>query len=123
MALIAIQAVVDVAFDAAMFGIGLLLRMTVCTYEHGVIRGVGVAIAACGFVVRKPEPGVVESGSGPSGGGVAGSAGIREPGGDVVRIRSAVVDRLVAAIAIGWRACKFVVHVAARAGHRGVCAG
>jgi hypothetical protein len=114
MALVTIQAVKNITPDAGVFRVGLGLRMTIRANEHGKVRGIRVAIAARGVVVWKLEEGVIERCTGPAGGGVAIGASAREPGRDVGRIVGGVVDRLVAAIAVGWRSREIGGGMAAR---------
>ena len=111
---VAVCAVPDVAPDALMDGVGLRLRVALRAEEDRVIRRIGVAIAAqLRRVVRNLEPSVVEGCAEPACSGVAGCACRRETGSDVVRRVCALIVRLVAGVAIGWRPRVLTVDVAA----------
>lgn len=104
MALVAIDAVVNVVLNALMVGIRLALGMTIRAGENGVVIGIRVAgrtnsirVAVIGW-----EPSVVEDCTQPRRGVVAGLAGGREPGCDVVWIVRSLIIRLMAAVASRW---------------------
>jgi hypothetical protein len=123
--LVAIDAVVHIAGNALVVPVGLCLRVTVRTLEDRIIVRIGMAggaHAACVAVVCR-EPGVVERGSGPGCGGMAGLAGGGESCRGMVRVRGPVVVRLVAGVAVRGQGGVVVVHVTTGAGHRGVRAG
>lgn len=93
--------------------------------EDRVVAGVGMAITAGGplALVRAGvdgKPRVIEAGPCPCRGVVAGGAGGGESRGDVVRIRSGLVFRLVTGEAVGWSAGVAAVDVATGAGNFGV---
>lgn len=118
MALIAVQAVVDIALDVGVVRIGLRLRMAIRTNKHRVVRGISVAGSACSIVaMRKLEPSVVERCAAPARRGVASVAGGRESSSHVVRISCGSVDGFMAAIAIGRRPRELVADVTTRAGN------
>ena len=104
MALIAIDAVVDVTLDALMVSVGLIRRVAVRALEHGIV--VRIRMASGADVVRLAVIGrklrvlrVIESGAGPCSGVVAVLAGRREELrlGGVARVGGVVVIGLVAA--------------------------
>ena len=66
---------------------------------------------------------MIEYRAGPCGGGVAGGAGGRESGSDVVGIRGARVIGLVTGVAVSRSTCKLVADVARCAWNRYVRAG
>jgi len=101
MARVAVNAVVDVAVDAAMPWVGCRCGVTSCACEDRVVRRVGVT--GCTHAVRtaviKREEGVVagrQCGGEPCGCGVAGGAGGGPAGSDVIGIRCAGEVGLVA---------------------------
>jgi hypothetical protein len=97
--------------------------MTVRTLKDCVVIRIGVASRTytIGAAMVHREPGVIEGRIQPSGGGVACPAGGWESGNNVVRTRRALVNRLVACIAIRGSARVIVVYVALRAWNTLMC--
>ena len=120
MAVVTIDAVVNVAAHALMVLIGLRLLVTVGTSEHREIVRIGMAGRAhtIGIAMVRREPGVVEGRAQPAGGGVARRARGREASRLVIRIVGRVVIVDVARIAIRRQSRVVVVHVAHGARHR-----
>jgi len=117
-ALVAINAVVDIAAHALMVLIGGRLGVAVRALEDCVVAGTGVARRA--DAIRTPvvggEPGVVEGCACPPGHYlVAGLAGGWKSGRYVIGIVRGLVLNFVTRIAIRWERSVVVVHVAARA--------
>lgn len=120
MALVAIDAVVDVTAYIAMIGIGVRLGMAVRALEHGVVarvRMTGRAHAVCVPVVRR-KPRVIEGRVGPTGRRVTGRAGRRESCRHVVRAVGSRVVRFVTAIAVRGNGRVVVVQMTARTRYR-----
>ena len=76
-----------------------------------------------GIPVVDVEPGVIENGTQPTGGRMAGGAGRGETSGDVVGIIGSLVVGLVTAVAVGRQSGVVVVHVTVCASHAGVRTG
>ena len=125
MAVVAIHAIVDVASNSLVPGIGLCFEVTVGALEDGVVAGIGVArrAHAVGTAVVEREEGVVESRAQPAGRRVAGFASCREPGGGMRRIGRALVIRFVTGITVGRSIAEIVVNVATGARHLSVRSG
>ena len=127
MALVAIHTVVHIAPHALVPGVGLGLGVAVRTGKDRVVVGIRVASGAhaVGVAMVQWPPGVIERSIRPLDSVVAGRAGSRESGGDVVRIVRILVVRLVAAIAVRGQVGVVVVYVAVGASARrdGVRAG
>lgn len=124
MALIAVDAVVNVVAHALMLRIGLALAMATRASKYGVVGGVGVAsgthairIAMVGW-----EPGVIEGRSLPGSGGVTGLAGSREVRRRVIWIGRGLIVGLVTGIAIRRNRGVVVVHVTTGTGYARVSA-
>lgn len=119
MAVITIDAVVNVAIHALVVLIGLRLLVTVGASEHREIVRVRVARRAhtIGSAVIRREPRVIEGRIQPVRCAVARITRRREPGCLVVRVGCAVVVIDVARVAVGRQRRVVVVHVAHRAGH------
>lgn len=112
--LIAIHTVVYISAHAPVFRIGLGLGMTICAGEDGVVARIRVAGAAhsVGAAVIQREIGVIELSIRPLDRIMAGRAGGRELGRDVIRIGRVLVVRLMTAVAIRGQARVVVVDVA-----------
>ncbi len=125
MALITIDAVVDVSAHACMICVRLRFQMAVRAREHAVIRRICMArrADAIGSAMIGWKPGVIEGRALPRRRAVAGIAGGREAGSRMVWIRGALVILLVAAVAGSRQGRVVVIHVAARAGRSNVSAG
>ena len=119
-ALVAIHTVVHIAPHALVPGVGLGLGVAVSTGKDRVVVGIRVASGAHAVSVAMVQwpPGVIELAIRPLDSVVAGRAGSRESGGDVVRIGRIHIVRLVAAIAVGGQVFVIVVDVAVGAGAR-----
>lgn len=119
MALIAVDAVVDVAGDATVPRVRLRLGMAVRALEHRIVARIRVACGAhtVGVPMIHIEPGVIKRRSQPTGGRVTCLAGGWEPSRDVVWIRCCGVLGLVARIAIGRSTNKDAADVATVARH------
>ena len=117
--LIAVHAVVNVAADTSVIAVGLCLRVAVGALENGVVARIGVAGGAhpSGVAVVCREERVIERGACPRRSGVARVTSRWESSGLVVRIRSRVVVRLMAANAGGRQRCVVIVYVATGARH------
>ena len=119
MALVTRRAAVHVAPDALVIRIRLALRMAVRAHEDGVIRGIGVAIAAgARATVRHGEPGMVKDSAKPRGSVMTRLAGCGKSCGDVIRVIRVLVIDLVARITVGRNVGVIVVDVTAGARHR-----
>ena len=120
MALVAIVAVVHIPTHVRMAEIRRVpAAVAIRTLEHLVVVRIGVTGRADAIripVIRR-EVGVIERGSRPCCGGVAGRACCRESRRRMIRIRGSVVVRLVATHAGGRQRRVVVVHVATRTGH------
>ena len=127
MALVTIRAVVHVAAHPGVREISRIpATMAAGALKYCVIARIRMARRADALrvAVSHGEPSVIECRARPGSGRVAGLARRREAGGRVVRIRRARVIGLVAAVAgCRQRAGVVAVHVAVRAGNRGVRAG
>lgn len=106
MALVAVDAVVDVTRNTVMFRIRLRSRMAIRALEYREIVRVGVASGtnAVGVAVIDWEPRVVESRVRPTRRVVARRARGRESRSRVIRVRRPRVVGFVARVAIGRRA-------------------
>ena len=122
MAVVAIHAVVDVAADAPVVGVGLRLGVAVGAGEHGVIIWIRVAGGAHSTraAVVGWEPGVVEGRIQPAGCAVAGGASRWESCRNVIRVVGRVVVGLVTRIAVRRNGRVVVVDMTHGAGHRWV---
>jgi len=124
-AVVAIDAVVDVSPNSLVPGIGLWLEMAVGALEDGIVAG--IRMARCAHPVStsmvQGEEGVVESRTQPAGRAVTGLASRREPGGSVGRIGCALVIRFVTGITVSRSVTEAVVDVATGAGHLRVGSG
>ena len=122
MAVVAVDAVVNVPAYARMPGISFRLQMAIRALEYRI--GIRIRVAggtnAVGSAVVQREVRVIKRCSRPRGCGVAGRAGRREAGGHVVWIRRGVIGGLVARVAIRRNRCVIVVHVTTRAGYGSV---
>jgi hypothetical protein len=122
MTLVTIHAVVYVSTHFGVAPIRVVVAMATCALEDRVV--VGVRVAGCADSVRVPvvhwEVGMVERRSGPGRRRVARGASGREARRSVIRIRRAVVIRLVTPNACRWQRCVVVVHMATCAGDGGV---
>ncbi len=119
MALITIDAVVDIAPDAAMVRVSLRFRVAIGALEHRIVvridvaggtNSVGVAVVGGEWRVLR----MVKSRIQPAGGVVARSTSGREELRlrRMARIRGVLVVGLVAAVTVGWQRRVIVVHVA-----------
>lgn len=119
MAVIAIHAVPHVPVDTVVLRIGIRFGMAIGALKHRVVVGVRVAGGANTIraAVIGREPCVVEGGARPCRCCVAGGAGRRELGRDVVRVGRAGVLRLMAGVAVGGSPGEDVVYVALCAGY------
>ena len=121
MALVAVRTVVDVSVHALVSLVDLVLVgvfMATEARENQIIGRIRVAgIASTGATVRLREICVIEDGSQPVRGAVAGLAGGRETRRGVVRIGGVVVVGLVATDACRVGDAVVAVDVALRAGH------
>ena len=118
MALVAINAVVDVAAHILMVRISSRLGMAIRALEDGVVTRTGVAGCTnpCRVTVVSVEPSMVEGCARPPGNDlVAGLAGGRKSRCNVVRIVCGLVLGFVARVAVGWKRGVVVVHMATRA--------
>ena len=125
MALVAVHAVIDIPADIRVLEVGCVAAaMATRALKNGVVVRIGVAggAHAVGIAVIHGKPGMVESGSRPRRGGMAGCARRREHGRGrgVNRVRGRRVIRFMAAVTIGGERRVIVVHMAIRAGHRRV---
>jgi len=124
-ALVAVDAVVDVSAHALVTRIGLTLGMTIRTLEYEVVTGISVAggtHASRVAMIGRP-PGMVEGRSSPRRGGMTRLAGCGETGSDMIRVRSGLIDRFMTGIAVCGYGRVIVVNVTICTGHRGVCSG
>ena len=115
MALVAINAVVDVATHVLMFRIGIRLGMAIRTLENGVVTRTGVAGCTnpCRVAVVSVEPSMVERCARPPGNNLmAGLAGGRESRSNVIRVVCGLVYSFVARVTISWKRGVVVVHMA-----------
>lgn len=125
MAVIAIHTVVDVSTHALMLVVGPRLRMAVRALEDAVVVRIGMAgrtNPVC-IAMIDVEPSVIESGSQPARGRMAGRTARWESRRYVIRIRRALVVHLVTAIAVGGDSGVVFVHVATCTRHGGVRTG
>jgi len=125
MALIAVHAVIDIVWVAAMrLGQPRLVRMATRALENEVVAWIRVAggTNAVGVAVIHWEPGVIKRGSEPACSRVTGQAGCCKDGwrGLVDRIRSSSIIRGMATIAIRRESGVVVVYVATGARHLNV---
>jgi len=113
-AAVAVDAVVDVAGDAVVLAVGGRLGMAVGAGKDGVVGGVGVAGGAdsVGSAMTGREPGVIERCTSPRSCRVAGCAGGREAGRNVIRVGGAGVLGLMAGVAVCRRTDVDIVDVA-----------
>ena len=120
---VAVDAVVDVAVDAAMTLVCRSLGMAVGTGKDSVVGGVGVASGAdaVGAPMAHVEPCVIECRAEPGRGVVASGARSGESRRDVVGVGGGGVLRFVAGVAIGGRSHVDAVDVALSARNRNVC--
>ncbi len=124
-ALVAINAVVDISAHSLVVRISLRFRVTVRTRKNLVVTGIGVARRAypIRIAVVHGEEGMVPVRRNPGSRVVTGGARSRKRGGDVVRAGSPVVVRLVAGIAVCRHGRVVVVDVTAGARDLGVKSG
>ena len=117
MTVVAINAVVDVSAHPVVFCIRRWFRMAVRTLKDRVVACIGVASGTntISAAMIGGEPGVIEGCIEPTGGRVTCPAGGWESGGDMVRTRRGLVNRLVARVAIAGGVGVVVVNVALRA--------
>jgi len=124
MALIAIDAVIDIPLHTLVVLVGLRLGVTNGAREHRIVRWIRVAVVARGCSpMLHGEPGVVEVSSLPRIRGVAGQAGSRKSSRLMVGVGCAVVVLLVAGITVSRKVGVVIVHMARAAGHLKVRAG
>ena len=122
MALVAVNAVVDVPTNVGMTEIRcIIVAMATGALEHRVVTRIRMAGRA--NTIRIPmvrrEVGVVERRPCPCSGGMACVASRREASGCVVWIGGPLVVRIVATVTVGRQCRVVVIHVALRAGHIG----
>ena len=120
--LVTIHAVVNVPADIGVTEVGcVIVAVATSALEHRIVTR--VRMAGCANPIRVPVIGrevrVIERRSRPARGRVAGIARRREAGGLVIRIRCALVVRLVASVTSCRQRRVVVVHVALRTGHVG----
>ena len=117
-ALITVDAVVNVVPHALVVGIRLTLGMAVRARENGVVRRIGVAgrAHAVGPAVVGWEPCVIEHRAQPRRCVVARLARSRETRCGMVRIIRRLIIGLMAAVTVRWQCRVVVVDVALRAG-------
>ena len=114
MALITVNAVVNVVPDALVVRIRLTLRVAVRARKHGVVvrvRMTGGANSVRPTVVRR-EVCVIESGVEPARSRMAGGTGSREARAHVIRIGRPTVVLLMTTVAVRRQRCVVVVYVA-----------
>jgi len=117
-ALVAIDAVVDIAGHVLVIGISGRLRMAIRALKDGVVTWIGVASCAdaIGVTVACVEPSVVESCARPAGNNLmAGLARGWESRCNVVGIVRGQIDGFMTRVTIGWKRGVVVVHVAVSA--------
>ena len=115
MALVAINAVVDVAAHILMVRISSRLGMAIRALEDGVVTRTGVAGCTnpCRVTVVSVEPSMVEGCARPPGNNLmAGLAGGRESRSNVIRVVCGLVYSFVARVTISWKRGVVVVHMA-----------
>lgn len=120
MALVTVRAVVDIPTDIGMLEIRrVIVAMTTGALEHGVVARIRVAggTNTIRVAVIRGEVRVIERGSGPCGGRMAGVTGRREASRLVIGVGGPIVVGGMATIAGRWQRRVVVVHVALRAGH------
>lgn len=124
-ALIAIDAVVDVTVHALMVLIGLRLLVAVRALEHRVVVRVRVArrTNTVSTTVISREVSVIKGRASPGCGRVASCAGCREARRSMVRIGRALVILLMAPVAVGGQGRVVIVHVTVHARNGGVRTG
>lgn len=117
MALIAVDAVVDVVPLPAVVIVGLRFQVATRARKYFVVARIRMArrADAVGASVVRREPCVIECRAAPCRGRVTGGACLGESGRYVIGICCRVVFRGVARVAIGGRAREFAAHVALRA--------
>lgn len=123
MALVTVRAVVDIPTDIGMLEIRrVIVAMTTGALEHGVVARIRVAggTNTIRVAVIRGEVRVIERGSGPCGGRMAGVTGRREASRLVIGVGGPIVVGGMATIAGRWQRRVVVVHVALRALHAGV---
>ena len=112
MAAVTIRTVPHVTPHSGVLRICLRLRMAIRADEDLVVGRVRVTIGALRVLVWQREPGVIESRSSPSCGGMARLACSRKTRSDVIGIGCPLVIGLVARIAVSRSGGKVAVNVA-----------
>ena len=125
MAVIAIHAVVDIATNSPVSGIGLRFEVAVGALEDSVVVGIGVT--CCTHTVGAPmvqgEEGMVKRGTQPTGGVVTGLASCWEPGRSMGRIGRPLVIRFVTRVAVRRSIAEIVIDVTTGTLNLGVRSG
>ena len=125
MAVVAVRAVVDVAADTPVVGVGLRLLVTVGAGKDEVVARVGMARRAntVRTTVIHREVGMVESRPQPASCVVARGTGGRESRGRVVGVVGGRVISFMTRVTVRGQGSVVVVHVTLRAGNLGMKSG